>query len=537
MRRFAFVALAVLAPFALACDSSKEGPDNTPVVDNGPEPDLVFEDTCECHAAGDCAGKVATPKVCEEIACEACTCLIRSKEKGTSCDDGNKDTFGDACDGRGVCIGRPASCGNGKCESPNEDCLNCNKDCGCPEGQWCQKKDDKNQCLVKPVADNGSCEPLENCRNSPNDCPCPTGQACTDGTCLACTEWCKAEGLNCGKPTAAPACDCGKCDTGWQCSALNQCYNPDICGNGVCDPTENCGSCATDCLCDNGQICLKGACSDCGTFCQDNGKECGYYFACDCGAAPLCHKCKSNVLVPDCECLCYPESKKQCGEVEGCQCGSLAGACPEGQDCVGFQCLEGCDTLCGTKECGWAEDCICDWCLGSDVCTANACGPGTEELDDHEFNDSPDEATDLGSTTDNDAASAQTVSGNIDSGYDSDWFKVAVDDVFGEDLVVHVELTGLPEDKDVDVAVCYLCNGDKTLAGAGVTPTDSVFEVESPIPNARCFASINLWGQNEVIDLDPTCTGGQDDSATIYFVVQPASDLDYGGAYTLTFHF
>lgn len=491
--------------------------------------DVVFADICGCRVPDDCVGQMEAPKDCEQFVCKACTCLFRPKDKGTPCDDKDDKTYGDACDGHSACVGRPASCGDGSCAPSGEDCFNCPKDCGCPADQWCQQR----QCLAKPEKDNGICEPLENCRNSPIDCPCGADKACSGDACVSCTDFCKAEGLQCGD---AMGCKCGTCEAGWQCSDSNQCFNPDICGNSNCETTENCGSCPIDCGCKTGQVCLKGACSECEAFCTENGKECGFFGGCDCGKATLCHKCQDNLLVPDCECLCYPASKKQCGEIEGCKCGKFEGGCAEGEECVGFQCLVGCDTLCGTKECGWAEDCMCDWCAGADVCKANTCETGTEETDSYEYNDAPEDATDLGTVTDNDTESAKEVTGNIDMGYDVDWFVVQVEDNLGETLAVNATLTGLPEDKDVDLIVCYLCKNG-TLAGALATPEDAVFEIESPIPGARCFASINLWGLDEVITLNPTCSEGQNDSATVYFVVQPASEVDYGGEYTLSFHF
>jgi len=525
--------LVVLGFLGLACDSGRENPADVPGPDEGPVGDLLFPDTCECRVPGDCTTQAAPIGVCEEVLCEACTCKKVPKEKGSACSDGDDKTFGDACDGRGVCLGRPASCGNGTCEAPVENCFNCPKDCGCKDGEWCQEQ----KCQKKPVVGDARCDPYENCRNSPADCACGPGKGCSGTECLSCADYCTAEGLQCGTPPGLTACDCGACPEGWRCSDLNQCFDPATCGNTVCEPSENCGSCAVDCLCPEGKICIKGACADCETFCRENGKECGFYFACDCGKATVCHKCRDNVLVPDCDCLCYPSSQKQCGSVEGCPCGPLQGECPEGKECVGFRCLENCDTLCAGKECGWGEDCICDWCNGSNVCRGNVCQPGTEDLDEHEYNDAPEEATDLGSATDNDQDSSRSLDGNIDSGYDMDWFRIHIQDVVLETLAATIELTGLPEDKDVDLAICYLCDKDRELAGAKVDPADTVAEIESPIPKARCFVSLNLWGQDERIEFKPTCAGGNDDSGTAWVIVFPATDLDYGGTYHLSFHF
>lgn len=534
MKRW-WLVLALLAVAATGCDSGGNGGtdlggDALADVAN----DLVFPDACACRSQAECTGKV-TPGTCQIVACESCACVLKNRPAGAQCDDGDAATLHDTCNDKGTCIGKPASCGDGSCEG-EENCENCPKDCGCKDASlWCWEK----KCQARPVDGNGKCEPGENCQDNAKDCPCKTGTtACSDRQCKTCADFCKESAQDCGKPQG---CACGTCQEGWLCSELNQCYNPAQCNDGRCDPGETCASCPSDCGCPNGQACHTAKCVSCAEFCAANGKDCGFFGGCDCGPETLCHTCTANKLVPDCKCIRYPESKKQCGEIEGCLLGPLEGNCPEGKECVGHLCLENCDSLCAGLECGWGQDCICDWCWGSDVCKANKCEAGIETPDSYEPNENWDTASDLGSTNDNDTESARDIVATIHDPYDFDWYKIKVDDKFGESLVLNVTLEGFGEDKDLDLAVCYQCDSG-ALPGAGLTPADSVFEVtpslitigDTPV---RCFASANLWGYKEEINLDPTCEGGQNDSATVYFFILGAEEYDYGPEYHLKFHF
>lgn len=494
--------------------------------------ETIFTDVCGCNSDADCIGKVEV-SVCEKAVCKACSCTVEYLPANTACDDGKANTVDDKCDGKGKCIGRPVSCGDQKCDAPDENCGNCIDDCPCKKDQEICYED---ACIPAPVDGNGKCEPTENCEMNPKDCKCPVGKGCYEKQCVACTDYCTGTGRECGE---AGGCDCGQCPAGKMCDALGHCYTSAICNNGICEEGENCGNCISDCGCGPGKVCVNDKCEDCGPICAKAGKECGQYGACDCGACPVCHQCKANVCQPKCDCLCWPDTgpnAKECGEIEGCLCGPLKGQCPPGKECVGFKCLEGCDTLCAGKECGWAEDCICDFCNGCDACHNNKCEKGAL-ADAHEPNDSLEQAIDLGSVKDDPTTSKIELSGTIDNEDDIDWYRVEVEDTssYWGNPTPTVTMTGLAEDKDLDIVLCFKCKAGE-LVGAGFTPTDSVVEIESPIPMARCFATLNLWGQDETISLAPTCKNNGDESGTVYIVVLPYEPYDCGSGYHLSIH-
>jgi len=501
------------------------------VHEPGPGADVTFQDTCECRSEQDCTAKIQTGP-CVTAACNACLCVAVKKPAGTACDDQNASTIEDKCDANGVCAGKPVTCGDGTCDQSVENCGNCIADCPCGEKQYC-----KNGQCVTAVCGNGQCEPpIEDCGSCVPDCGCKVTETCEKGACVSCSDFCKTKGYQCGKPTGTP-CNCGDCPPGQACDGFYHCYGTAICGNHVCETGEDCSSCETDCGCPKGRKCVSGQCEDCGPICEKAGMECGFYEGCDCGSCSVCYKCNQGHCVPKCDCVCW---QKECGEVDGCQCGNNQGGCPAGQECVGYKCLVGCDTLCNGVECGWQQDCICAFCSGCDACQGNQCGPGAG-MDDYEvspYNDTYETATDLGKTSDSDSESAREVKGTIDVDFDEDWYKIEVEDQFGFTLDPHFELLGLAEDKDLDLEVCYLCKSGETL-GLAATPVDSVMETDSPIPGAKCFTAIRLWGQDETMDLSQvTCKGSvADGSATVYLHIFPVVGEDCGTSYTLKLHF
>ncbi|NOZ01356.1 MAG: hypothetical protein GXP54_05640 [Deltaproteobacteria bacterium] len=539
----AFAMGILMLGVAPGCGSDSTLPPGDANVSDGGG-DVVFTDNCQCQTAAQCEGKVQVTQ-CSTAECVACGCVAKPKDKGTACDDGDVATVNDTCNGEGQCVGQPTSCGNDKCES-NENCGNCIGDCPCADGEFCA-----GTTCQKAVCGNSQCEaPAENCENCFDDCSCKKGeQACHEKECLDCAAYCKATGKECCDTETDPGCaqtdgcNCGQCSPGFSCDGFNHCYSSDICNNGKCEPSENCDTCPADCACQSGQKCacnkydagnkcVDAVCLECSDVCAEAGKECGFYEGCDCGSCQVCYKCQQNQCNPKCDCVCW---QKECGEIGQCKCGANEGACTGTQECVGFKCLEGCDTLCAGVECGWAGDCICDVCGDCGACQDNKCGPGSsiDEYDAPPYNDFPDTATDMGSTTDDNTASAKEFNATIDVDFDQDWFKVEVQDKAGQTLIPHVELLGLDEDKDLDLEVCFVCKyGD--LAGVAPKPADLVFETDSVVPGGRCFVSmLNLWGQDEMVELDQiTCDGDpQDDSGTVYVHVYPAYPEDCGASY------
>lgn len=533
MVRATRIAFGLAAALALACGGT-EGQTQWPdVVEAGPD-QVQVPDTCDCSADKDCVGKV-TVDACTFAKCEQCACVAKAKAAGTTCDDKNAETVKDVCDDKGKCAGHVPVPGDKKCEGPVENCDTSPDDCACASNRICNA----GKCIPKPVCGNAKCEPTENCDNCLKDCGCGTGKHCSaaDRKCVACADWCKAEARECGEDAG---CKCGTCQTGYQCDMVGSCYKSTNCNNAKCDEGEDCLSCPTDCTCPAGKGCQKdqvtnkGVCADCAGICAAVGMQCGVIGSCTCGPCEDGYKCKANKCMADCDWLCYG---KVCGQFDGCKCGDNEGACPDGEDCVKGACLKGCGTLCEGKECGWGEDCFCDFCIGTDACHQNTCGPGATEPDANEPNDTPETAKDLGDVTDDDATSAREEKGNIHDGDDFDWFTLHVADTgMFNFLAPVIDLTGLAEDKDLVLVVCYKCDKGN-LAGAELLPSDSVYEIDTFVAGARCFETFNWWGESDHIEMRPVCaSGGQDDSGTIWVGVYPYEYYDSGSAYTLNLH-
>jgi hypothetical protein len=85
-----------------------------------------------------------------------------------------------------------------------------------------------------------------------------------------------SDGACCGDGVCDPSESCGTCSE--DCGAC--------CGDGVCDPTEDCGTCAADCGCDGDLGCVAGECrcrpseTVCGDSCCDPSSEICFGNAC-----------------------------------------------------------------------------------------------------------------------------------------------------------------------------------------------------------------------------------------------------------------
>jgi len=108
---------------------------------------------------------------------------------------------------------------------------------------------------------------------------CDDNNACTDDTCSGhtCSNPVKPAGTVCGCDfcNGAGSCswDCmsdGDCVAGQLCdTGAHTCYTPGpVCGNGACEPAsgENCGSCASDCICGTNEECKNNVCIASGGF-------------------------------------------------------------------------------------------------------------------------------------------------------------------------------------------------------------------------------------------------------------------------------
>lgn len=290
------------------------------------------EDNEDCMTCEKDCGK-CQPGVCGDGKC--------NPEDGETCISCAKDC--------GAC---PLTCGNNKCDLPEENCANCPKDCG-----DCKANCGNNKC----DSDKG-----EDCKFCPEDCgACPP--KCGDNKCEA------AGGETC---TTCEA-DCGKC--------------AGSCGNKTCEGSkgENCQTCPQDCPCpaqcgdnkcepDKGETCLQcpGDCGNCSDTCGNK--------VCEQGKGESCQTCPSDCTCADAcgDGVCNPAQQetcdscpKDCIKPGACQCGD--GKCDPGKGEDKTNCPVDCTgdpggPVCGDGKCEFDKGEICSNCEKD----CGACQPG-----------------------------------------------------------------------------------------------------------------------------------------------------------------
>ena len=370
-----------------------------------------------CHEGAGC--EVGGEPGCDDCGCQDCVCA-----NDEFCCDSSWDVV---CVNHciSLCGGCAAmdNCGDGECTG-YESCGNCQADCGCQDGSICGKNTCcELQCDGKSCGDNG-------CGGTCGECAIE--EECIWGVCLG-----PLIGAGC-IPTDFPSwgcksCDCEECvidqDPGcnwkWDLDCVARCIEcgsclETSCGNQLCEPGENCGSCPGDCPCQSGLDCVDQSCTDCSTECATTecgegmcGGDCG-----DCEAeSPWCHagkcweQCKPNCNQMECgddgcggscgecpamqvcsdgACVCKPTCE---GVICGADsCGGSCGSCPDGTACLGGDCIEcepdcaglvcgddGCGGSCG--ECPSGYDCEAGNCVCFMECGEQCCAWGEDCVD------------------------------------------------------------------------------------------------------------------------------------------------------------
>jgi len=160
--------------------------------------------------------------------------------------------------------------------------------------------------------------------------------------------------MSCGNGVCQPGEDCSTCSV--DCGAC-----PPVCGNETCEPGESCSTCGSDC----------GACPPaCGGGTCEAGEDCSTC-ASDCGACPPV--CGNETCEPGEDCSTCAGDCGTCPAV----CGN--NACEPGEDCgTCSQDCGACPAVCGNEDCESGEDCsTCPSDCG--LCPA-VCGNGACEL-------------------------------------------------------------------------------------------------------------------------------------------------------------
>ena len=98
-----------------------------------------------------------------------------------------------------------------------------------------------------------------------------------------------------------------------------------VCGDAICNGSENCGTCPGDCICSGPTVCCQGSCAAPrnGDGCCNGGENCSTSADCSCGSGQFC-------FTPF-----GPGSMAQCTNCFSCNYGGAACACPSGYYCSG----------------------------------------------------------------------------------------------------------------------------------------------------------------------------------------------------------
>ena len=299
-------------------------------------------ETCS-NCPGDCGSCSCTHSTCAtgdamDAACSQCTQIVCPLRP--SCCEQQWDS---ACVQLATanCAGGcgQGTCGDGKCNYPQENCSSCSPDCGgcgacahsgctagaslstsCSEatGQVCAARPScctsawdatcvqlfQSQSGLCNACGDGICGPAESCTSCPADCqPCEgcAHDECAEGSALATScNTCAAEVCK-----YRPSC----CGTSWDsaCVKLAADLCPSgcgaACGDGVCGKNE-CNSCQPDCVsCLISDECFRVATCDVDTFqqCLKNSPNFSGNCVYQLNQATACDKVKAVYTSPDCQ--------------------------------------------------------------------------------------------------------------------------------------------------------------------------------------------------------------------------------------------
>ena len=371
--------------------------------------DVVAMDAASADLSGGCTADsdCNDGNPCMAHTCTAGKCAFKPMSTGT-CDDGNPCTTGDTCQA-GKCLGGAGLdcddndlCTKDTCD-PKTGCLHAFANgVPCDDGQKCTTQDVCNggKCLgVAPnCADNNpctddTCADATGCVHLPNAATCDDGNTCTGIDTCAASVCVHGGPLNCDdlNPCTKDSCDVaagcvhaasdGKCDDGNACTggdhcagglctgATVSCDDNNICTTDSCDPEQGCAHAGADVACSDNNPCTA----------NDNcsGGQCapGTAVTCDDGIA-----CTADSCDPALGCV-HMATAATCTDGNACTTGDacVGGtcqpsgnlACNDGNACTNDSCAF--DTGCVY---GNADDALCNdgnACTAGDICTSGEC--------------------------------------------------------------------------------------------------------------------------------------------------------------------
>ncbi|MCH8147394.1 MAG: choice-of-anchor B family protein, partial [Planctomycetes bacterium] len=205
--------------------------------------------------------------------------------------------------------------------------------------------------------------------------------------------------VSCVTIPVGPCCGDGSCDPGEDCNTCsNDCISGSgsICGNGVCEPGEDCttGSCPDDCRGQQGgrpsnRFCCSGdigggggdGATDCNDpVCTSDGWACSFS-----GANPFCcgnGVCESGEDSSNCAIDCACTVPSDCDDTNECTVDDcVSGVCQNPPVADNTSCNAGADICCGgtcttaacdvNADCDDGEACTTDTCLNGGTCSAS----------------------------------------------------------------------------------------------------------------------------------------------------------------------
>jgi len=320
-----------------------------------------------CDFAPSCVPVIPPPPVCGNGLCEGgetCStcvadcgsCLI----DGEYCDSPN-ECIGDYCVSN-FCSSDITYCGDTLCEG-GEDCSTCSTDCGCPSDQYCSG----DATCVNQEVDGGSCATADEC----------VGGNCVNTYCSSDITYCGDNVCEGSEDCSTCVADCGDClIDGEYCDSPDECIgdycvnnfcSSDItyCGDNVCEGSEDCSTCYTDCgkcdgeLCADADECIGGNCVH--GFCSSELTFCGDTF---------CEGSETNADCPN-DCCEEPVRTRVCPETV-CTCDSGVRMCESDVDRA---CVNDMSNSC---------DCTLPSCFIVVSPTGDADGDGIDDLCDTE---------------------------------------------------------------------------------------------------------------------------------------------------------
>ena len=301
----------------------------------------------QCDASGD--------TICKKNTCQPTTgvCMPMAAPGSTACDDGDKCTAGDHCNG--------GSCAPGKSV------------CTCKLDSDCLAHDDGDKCNGLKFCDKAT----GSCKDNPGsvvNCPSVGDTACAHNVCLpkegTCTMAARADvTLHCALQKDAFGKSVQVCK--WQTKTAKDGSKPADKGPFVCDDGD---------VCTSGDVCE-------GKLCKASAVTCKCKSNADCVVkddGDLCNGtmyCDKSLKVPDC--VHNPASKVFCSKKDDtdclkAQCDAKTGMCGLHPVKSGATCDDGkpctAKTTCdGAGACAGGAKNTCD---DGDLCTVDACAPG-----------------------------------------------------------------------------------------------------------------------------------------------------------------